>query len=494
MQLSKYQIAVNEHFAKLGGHSAVISVAGSGKTTTALNAIECLPSGTMTLLGAFNTSIRDEFKEKGTERKLRNVTYANFNGFGWGLCLRNLKHKPELDKDKTSNIFEFNIYKPNYDDEKDMARFATWRSHVVRLVSLFKNLNIHSRDDAEVRVGEIVNHYNLEIPDEPTFLTATMDTFQASMNHMAHFDFDDQKWMPIHLGFPIPVFDQVVVDEFQDVCPVEYELMMKASVGGRFCAIGDPDQTIYGFKGSKPGIFTDFITQTGAKELPLSICYRCPKSVIREAQKIVPRIEWAPNAAEGVVDNPTKVDFYKRVQNKDFVLCRTTDELVSAQIEFTRQGRQSKVRGRDFSTGLVIVINKVSQGNRNLDIKSFILALAEYELQRMEQLTRLRRESEILTLTDRCRSIRALADETNRVEDLYRRIKEIFTDEPHDGIDLMTIHKSKGLQSKSVWILRPDLLPHPRATERQWMLEEENRLKYVAITRATESLHWVQPK
>jgi len=492
MELNKYQIAINEHFANYAGNSAVISVAGSGKTTSALNAIAKLPVGTSTLLGAFNTSIRDEFKAKGLKAGLRGVTYANFNGFGWGICSRNLKSLPELDKEKTEKVLEFIVYKPNLEDEADVKRFNTWKGPIKRLVSLFKNLNIHSPEEASARLSDIINYYNLETPLEEAFTQCALDTFKATIEHQAHYDFDDQKYMPIHFGWPIPVFDQVVLDEFQDTCPIEYELMKAAAVGGQFCAIGDPDQTIYGFKGAAPGIFKDFLQETNAKELPLSICYRCPKAVVREAKKIVPRIEWAPTAAEGVVDEFNKNNFMKRVKPKDFAICRTTDELISTQIALTEMGIPSKVRGREFGTLLEIVINFVSEYKKGMPIDEFTTRLIDYQMKRSAQLAKLRRDSEIVNLEDRCRSIRALSNNAPDVGTVLKNMKNIFSDTPHDGVDLMTIHKSKGLQATNVWILRPDLLPHPRSSERQWMLEEENRLKYVAVTRSMEFLGWVK--
>jgi DNA helicase-2/ATP-dependent DNA helicase PcrA len=492
MQPNKYQSDVYSHFEAMSGHSAVVSVAGSGKTTTALQAISYLPAGTSTLLGAFNTSIRDEFKERGMALGLKNITYTNFNGFGWKICMQNMKSPPELDKEKTQKLLEFVVYKPNYADENDMKRFNFWKSPIERLVSLFKSLNIHSLNEADKKFDGIVDYYNLDIPDEDEFRQCVMDTFQASMVHMAHFDFDDQKWMPLHHGWAIPKYDQVVLDEFQDTCPVEYALMISAAGDhGQFCAIGDPDQTIYGFKGAKPGIFDDYIKAHNAKTLPLSICYRCPIEVIKEAQKIVPRIEWAPGAMKGSVNNRSREEFLKNVQDRDFVLCRTTDELVAAQIALTRMGRKSKVRGRDFCTMLSFIIDRVSKRERNMPIAEFITRLLEYQIARSEQLKLIRRENEIINLEDRLSTIRALSEEATRVEDIFTRMKDIFTDVPHTGIDLMTVHKSKGLQSKNVWILRPDLLPHPRSSAKKWMEAEEMRLKYVGVTRAQENLTWV---
>lgn len=493
MQLSAYQLAVNEHFSRYAGDSAVISVAGSGKTTTALKAIGCLPYGTSTALAAFNVTIRDEFKRRGMDAGLRNTSYVNFNGFGWGICSRNLRVMPELDEDKTDNVFEFIVYKPDREDEADVKRFNTWRTPIKRLVSLFKSLSIHSPEEAAGRIAEIIEYYNLDTPEDEKFNQCAVDTFRACVEHQAHYDFDDQKYMPVHFGWPIPVFDQVVVDEFQDVCPIELDLMLAAAGShGQFSAIGDPDQTIYGFKGATPGIFDKFIRERSAKQLPLSICYRCPVSVVKEAKKIVPRIEWAPSAQQGVVDRLKERQFYERVADRDFVLCRTTDELVAKQIEFTRLGRKSKVRGRDFCTALSWIIDRVSQGDRGMAIDEFITGLIHYQIARADQLGRLRREREIMALEDKCKSIRALSEDAARVGDIYERMRNVFADGPHDGIDLLTIHKSKGLQAKNVWILRPDLLPHPRSADREWMMAEERRLKYVAVTRAEEQLFWVE--
>ena len=64
--------------------------------------------------------------------------------------------------------------------------------------------------------------------------------------------------------------------------------------------------------------------QFNAVELPLSICYRCPKNVVLEAKKLVPHIEYADSAADGTVDRVKKDVFVSRVQDTDWVLCRTT--------------------------------------------------------------------------------------------------------------------------------------------------------------------------
>lgn len=485
MNPSHYQQAVFDHLKNRNGHGAVISVAGSGKTWTAIEGIGHISPAYSVLLSAFNVSIRDDFKAKGKAKGYNHVQYANYNGFGWGICLSNMKVKPELDEYKTANILEFVTMKG-----AESKLLSKYKPIVTRLVSLFKALNYHSVEAAVENYDRLVDRFNMNVPDEKYFQDILFGTWESCMNHMEHFDFDDQKWMPIHMGWTIPQYDHVLVDEFQDTCPVEMELLSSAAKTGQFMGLGDPDQSIYSFKGSDPENFDRFITSMNAKHLPLSICYRCPTSVIEQAKKIVPRIEAAPGAAAGTVQNIEEGNFYQLVRPGDMVLCRTTAELVSCCIKLMKLKIPAKVRGRDFGQAIEYIIDKVTD-RTSQPIGVFITALKEYQLARTQQLDALRRENEIVQLEDRCNTIRALADECSYSDEIKIKMATIFSDQKHGGVDLMTIHKSKGLQSPNVFILRPDLLPHPRSQGRQWMLDEERRLKYVAITRAEANLYWV---
>ena len=267
------------------------------------------------------------------------------------------------------------------------------------MVGLFKSFSILTVERAERQYDELFDHYNMECPDgvkEQDLKEICIKTFKASMNHTAHFDFDDQKFMPILMGWPIPTYDQVVVDEFQDTCPVEMNLLWKAAKGGQFCGIGDPDQAIYGFKGATPDAFDKFLQVSNAKQLPLSICYRCPINVIKEAQRIVPRIEWAPGAKDGVVDTVAESHFIENVRPGDFVLCRTTDELVSKAIHLIRKKMPAYVRGRDFGSQIDRLIQRITWRDSSvryskadtgtMPIDVFITMMMDYHLERADQL------------------------------------------------------------------------------------------------------------
>ncbi|HQP35303.1 MAG TPA: UvrD-helicase domain-containing protein [Polyangiaceae bacterium] len=84
-------------------------------------------------------------------------------------------------------------------------------------------------------------------------------------------------------------FDSVNVDEYQDVNDVQAELVGLWSPGGKtLCAIGDPDQAIYGFRGAQPGHFLRFREAfEGARVVQLERSYRLTAQVLGTARSVL---------------------------------------------------------------------------------------------------------------------------------------------------------------------------------------------------------------
>ncbi|UJH92930.1 ATP-binding domain-containing protein [Antarcticibacterium sp. 1MA-6-2] len=76
------------------------------------------------------------------------------------------------------------------------------------------------------------------------------------------------------------------------------------------------------------------------------------------------------------------------------------------------------------------------------------------------------------------------------INELVKRIEGLVT-ESEDAIKLSTIHKAKGLENNRVFILDYDKLPLKKDNHKSWETIQENNLKYVALTRARESLFLV---
>ena len=86
-------------------------------------------------------------------------------------------------------------------------------------------------------------------------------------------------------------FRYVLVDEFQDVDPAQFHLLQKIAPAGarpNLAVFGDPDQSIYGFRGTQPELLDeDFpkLYQAGSHALPLS--RRCPQTVLDGAERLL---------------------------------------------------------------------------------------------------------------------------------------------------------------------------------------------------------------
>ena len=84
-------------------------------------------------------------------------------------------------------------------------------------------------------------------------------------------------------------FTHVFVDEFQDINPAQYRLVRAlAPRGASLFAIGDPDQCIYGFRGSDPALM-DRLRQDhpGIQVIRLTRSYRCPQTILDAAAEVI---------------------------------------------------------------------------------------------------------------------------------------------------------------------------------------------------------------
>lgn len=479
MTPSKYQQSIYNHIEN-DRHSLVVeAVAGSGKSTTLEGATKCIPLGSKTAMFAFNRDIVSALK---TRIKDPSIQVSTINSFGWGICRQN-QRSVQLQPDRTAELLMNHF---NLDDPKDRSLFYSWKYPTIQLVSLLK-ANCVFESVQESKIIEIADQYGIDIPEHKDFISIFNDVWDASRScAFGIMDFSDQIYQPLRQGWPIPKFDVALVDELQDLNPAQQQLMLGAS--RRFIGVGDSRQAIYAFAGADASSMANMIQRTGAQTLPLSVCYRCPIAVVELAQKIVPQIEWSPNAIAGRVSSLKMGQFRSLAASGDFVLCRVTADLVSECLKMIREGKKAMVKGRNIGDQLIVIINKLSIGNQE-STANLYTAICKYHVDQLEKLSRARREQAIETLNDTVETIKVLLESETTVADVKQRINTIFSDKV-SGIMFSTIHKAKGLESKRVFILRPDLLPHPNA-KTPVAKEQEQNLEYVAITRSMNELYFV---
>jgi superfamily I DNA/RNA helicase len=83
-------------------------------------------------------------------------------------------------------------------------------------------------------------------------------------------------------------FSTIAVDELQDINRPQYELLMLLCESAQaVLCIGDPDQAIYGFRGSDRELFFRFLEQTGARSFSLNRNYRSTGAVVDAANALI---------------------------------------------------------------------------------------------------------------------------------------------------------------------------------------------------------------
>ncbi len=135
----------------------------------------------------------------------------------------------------------------------------------------------------------------MTVPESP-LQRVVFDAYNAQLIAGDLVDFDDLLLLPVRLmGTDDAIraeiagsFDHVLVDEYQDTNSCQVELVrLLCSEGASLFAVGDPAQSIYGFRGADPGniaslrqVFPDLVRY----DLPVS--YRCPTRVLDLANRI----------------------------------------------------------------------------------------------------------------------------------------------------------------------------------------------------------------
>lgn len=83
-------------------------------------------------------------------------------------------------------------------------------------------------------------------------------------------------------------FQYILIDEFQDICRVQYDIIrLLAAPHDNLFIVGDDDQSIYGFRGARPDIMKQFLKDYPAKQELLGINYRCAAPIAKAAGRVI---------------------------------------------------------------------------------------------------------------------------------------------------------------------------------------------------------------
>ncbi len=297
-------------------HNILLSAcAGSGKTTTIVEALKLLPERdletflpTAIAFLAFNKSIAETLKA----RCPRYVSCATFHSLG----LRALKDSGLIDEKRArsrdfidSRKVSKKLYNAlgNVPDTKDAIRLASVARSVPIVPEFMDSVFLHA----------LATRYDYSFDEPARVYTEVQRAIMQSSADLTCLDFDEMLYLPVILGARFAPQDYVFVDEAQDTNDIQLEILARLakpspkhsggntmisrevtphSVEGpipltppptRYTFVGDPHQAIYGFRGANSDSMSRIAARFTCTEMPLSISFRCPQAVVAEAQKYI---------------------------------------------------------------------------------------------------------------------------------------------------------------------------------------------------------------
>lgn len=490
---SQYQKAIFDYIQHEKGNLVVEAAAGSGKTYTLVKALSLIPQDKRVLMTAFNKDIVKELTKKVKE--FPNVEVRTLHGLGMILTTRGLGiggMKPEgykytqliynhwQDLTKTNiNKLSRNARKSFVENTKklvDFGRFylATTRSEMIELMTKY------------------------DIPCVADEVDVALKVMAIGGKNLDSIDYTDMIWMPhiYDLHLQECEYDFIMVDECQDLNVAERNLVLRClKEGGRLIAVGDSNQCIYGFSGSDPDSFKAIQSIPNTVSMPLSISYRCPESVVKFAQNLVPSIEAKQGAEEGVILDCVSLD---DVHDGDMVLCRNNAPLLQVYCKLLEQGKRAYIRGSDVGKNLQNIVIGTHKDYLHTNLKRDGVFIRLYEdlfnsrkaiMERygISQEDAMKHET-IQAKLDMIRALEVLGADLTTTEELTKKIEDIFPkNDKGEGIMLSTVHKAKGLEADNVFIACASLMPSKSALD-EWQVQQERNLMYVAYTRAKKVL------
>jgi DNA helicase-2/ATP-dependent DNA helicase PcrA len=479
MKFSKYQQDFFDAVRDTSDNITLEAKAGSGKTTTIIEGAGILDPNMKSMFMAFNKIIQTELET----RLPSNVPAKTFHAHG----LRNLNWQYRQAHPGSAGLPIVqtkcrDIYRsiPNMNPDLE--------SPTLRLVSLAKTTDTKYPD-----FNYLMTRFEILVDAEQ--VDEVVHNAQVVLNKSNEqdnvVDFDDMVYLPAIGHCSIYKLDALFVDERQDMNPAQVSLVRRSiSNGGRIFAVGDRNQSIYAFRGAGVDAMDDFSKEIGSFELPLSICYRCDRKIIELAQSIVPEIECRDGAPDGIVDDIRDTKVSEIIRYDDLVLCRTNAPLVKFALMLIADGKKAYVRGRDIGKSLQALIERIRRKFLVSTLNDFLKSMNTFVDEEVMKFLAAEKPGPASALQDQRDTIIALVEGLNTVDALLFRIQNIFADES-SGITCSSIHKAKGTEADHVFLLRPDLIPHPMA-KTPWAREQEKNLKYVAITRAKHRLTFIR--
>lgn len=455
------QIAITERVKSAPGNIMINALAGTGKTST-LEMIEATCKIRPILYLVFNKKNADE-----AEKRLQSTTTVRtFNSLGhriWGAVIG--RDKLRVAPRKTQeDLVEFIKSSPA------RAQGPMWECmwEVIAAVGFAKSLGYVPDGiypNAKRLITEEDFHASLDEKPDPlsTELINKLLGLSIKAAYAGRIDYNDQIYMPALFGGTYPQFPLVMVDEIQDLNPVNHQMLRKLG-RSRIIGVGDPQQAIYQFRGAVISGMSRLSNEFRMEELDLSTSFRCPQAIVEHVRWRVPHFKWVKEG--GNVETPKSLDV-DSITDDAAIISRNNAPLFSFALRLLGNGRSVSVAGSEIGPKLIGMMKKL--GPSDLSRAQLRSAIFDWEARKTA--------NDSKTVKDMAQCMLIFAQHGDSLGQAISYAEHLF--KQHGSIRLLTGHKSKGLEFDCVYHLDQFLCDDS---------DQDLNLRYVISTRSANRL------
>lgn len=306
-------------------------------------------------------------------------------------------------------------------------------------------------------------------------------------------------------------FKYVSVDEYQDIDENQYKLIrLLVPKDGSIFVIGDPNQAIYGFRGGDAKFFNNFTQDYPETQvINLKNNYRSTNSIVDASNQMINCFNIVSK-----FDKPhEKITIHKAPTDKaeaEFI-ASTIENLIGGHSFFSIDSQRTDGCECDYSFSDFAILYRTSSqlppiiealkrtGMPFVKLSNDLLCEQKPVMELInslndnepifEQIEKSNYEIDNYILKFLIKIAHKSKNKQEFIHEVSMLTEADTLDKRADRITLMTLHASKGLEFKCVFIagLENEILPLYRAKEEK-EIEEERRLLYVGMTRAKERL------
>jgi superfamily I DNA/RNA helicase len=396
-----------------------------------------------------------------------------------------------VDGDKTKTITRAYLEKRELEDSTSYRKL--YQGFVTKLVGLGKNAGIGIYQPNEFTSwASLVDHHDMQLDSElaqvSLAINFAIEVLEQS-NESDLVDFDDLLYFAVRDQVLLTKFDFIFVDEAQDTNAIQRAILRKIMhKNSRLVAVGDPAQAIYGFRGADSESLNLIASEFSCERLPLTVTYRCPKKVVEVAHEWCSHLEAAENAEEGHVESLGEAWDTSRFLALDLVVCRTTKPLIKLGYQMMKARKPFYIMGKDIGQALKTLIrNFEAESISDLEHK-----LSSWCSREVEKAMKKDNEALAEAIRDKEECVQYLIQSMQNpsLHGLEKIIDDMFSEKGNATV-LATVHKAKGLEADRVWWLNRSLCPS-RYAKKDWQMQQEANICYVAATRAKRELYFIE--